>query len=1043
MIRHSHLGPLCLGFCALLSSAIASPVDAQSLHVETFTADEGLPSAQIYDLAQTADGRLWIVHRGGVSVFDGRRFKSYSTADGLPDFDLGAITLGPDGRPWLASRWSGARVYRLRGERWEAFPTPPDVNDVTELVTSILVTGSAERPQVQVGSASHGLRLWHGERWHRKDEAAGLASNHVTDLAMFGERLAVATRGGLCFVDASRVACDVGRRVPRLADPILALHVEDRPGASPRLWILAESFLGYLEAERLTLVADELEIPSFPGAVEGALELDQSGDLYFGTEAQAFHLDRERMARSGARPDPLSRREGLVNEGMTALLLDREANVWIGSMRGLSRIESRRFLSYDRRHGLLEDEVVSILELAPDRLLLGHNGGLTWLEGGEVGWTLAFDETSLDARNSSRVIDMARAPDGRVWLAAHRRGLLELHADRSLRRVSLAEEVFAVEYDLRGRLWVSAGKELFVRQMDGRFRSVVPEPGRGSGADEIREPDYYRWLAAAPDGRFLISTRRGLLWHDGRDDLDAGWHRATAPTAASNTLYGILVRPGGGVWVGTGAGLYELAGESLRRPRQDGLLSDRAVYSLLDDGDRTWLGTDDGVFLWDGLRLRQLTLEHGLAGRETNRGAALVDHRGRVWIGTVRGLSVYEARHDYPPSALPTVELATIEVNGAPRAAGVDLRLTHDENNLNFHFDTVAFSRAQPVGVRYRLDPFDEDWRRPVSPEATEATYTNIPPGTYRFEIAAGWEGGDWGEPVGSGRIEIAAPLWRRGDILSAAGLLGAFLLTVAHRWRLSVVHRRNLELESVVAELRRLEGERGELIHELEDRNAELERFVYTVSHDLKSPLVTVKGFLGLLENDITSGDAERTRGDIAQIKAATNQMSRLLSELLELSRIGRVVGPRLEIDLGEVAREARDLVLGDARAEVAEVEIDPRLPVVWGDRTRLLEVFQNLLENAVKYAGDAPRPRIEIGVREGAGSVAVIFVKDNGAGIEPRYHEKIFGLFERLETAPDGTGIGLAIVRRIIEVHGGRVWVESEGPGCGSTFCFTLPDP
>ncbi len=137
--------------------------------------------------------------------------------------------------------------------------------------------------------------------------------------------------------------------------------------------------------------------------------------------------------------------------------------------------------------------------------------------------------------------------------------------------------------------------------------------------------------------------------------------------------------------------------------------------------------------------------------------------------------------------------------------------------------------------------------------------------------------------------------------------------------------------------------------------------------------------------------------------------------------------------------------MVAGQIAERGAEVEIEPDLPVVYGDRSRLLEVFQNLVDNAVKFMGDQPAPRIEIGSRTapgvGAGGEAVLYVRDNGRGIDPRYHAKIFGLFERLDIGTEGTGIGLALVQRIVELHGGRIWVESEGTGRGSTFYFTLP--
>ena len=233
---------------------------------------------------------------------------------------------------------------------------------------------------------------------------------------------------------------------------------------------------------------------------------------------------------------------------------------------------------------------------------------------------------------------------------------------------------------------------------------------------------------------------------------------------------------------------------------------------------------------------------------------------------------------------------------------------------------------------------------------------------------------------------------------------------------------------------------ERERLIAELERRNAELERFTYTVSHDLRSPLVTVKGFLGAVERAAEKGQTERVREDLARIRAAADRMDQLLRELLELSRVGRVAHQPEPVPFGELVEEARALVAGRLAQRGVELRVAPDLPSVHGDRRRLVEVLQNLLDNAAKFTGDQPRPRVEVGARAGADG-PVFYVRDNGLGIEPRHHEKVFGLFDRLDPKVEGTGIGLALVRRIVEVHGGRVWVESEGPGRGSSFCFTLP--
>lgn len=242
------------------------------------------------------------------------------------------------------------------------------------------------------------------------------------------------------------------------------------------------------------------------------------------------------------------------------------------------------------------------------------------------------------------------------------------------------------------------------------------------------------------------------------------------------------------------------------------------------------------------------------------------------------------------------------------------------------------------------------------------------------------------------------------------------------------------------VTEQKRAEAERERLIEELEAQNAELERFTYTISHDLKSPLVTIKGFLGLLEKDALEGKTELMKQDIEQISRAADKMQRLLGDLLELSRIGRLVNPPEAVSLTDLAREAVEQVAGQIAERGIAVEIASEMPVVVGDRVRLLEVLQILIDNAVKYMGNQPAPRIEVEATQQDPDVSIT-VRDNGIGIEPRFQDKVFGLFERLDAASEGTGIGLALARRIVEVHGGRIWVESQGRGHGARFVFTLP--
>lgn len=225
----------------------------------------------------------------------------------------------------------------------------------------------------------------------------------------------------------------------------------------------------------------------------------------------------------------------------------------------------------------------------------------------------------------------------------------------------------------------------------------------------------------------------------------------------------------------------------------------------------------------------------------------------------------------------------------------------------------------------------------------------------------------------------------------------------------------------------------------ELKSKNAELERFTYTVSHDLRSPLITIKGFAGALLSDAAAGRTDRLTADLKRIVLATDKMSDLLNGLLELSRIGRIVNPPMRVPMDKAVQDVLELLAGSIARCQARVTVQPGLPPACGDPQRLQEVFQNLVENALKFSAPDRTPEIEIGCKT-VGDQTAYFVRDHGRGIELRHQESIFGLFNKLDSRTEGTGIGLALVRRIVEFHGGTIWVESAGVGQGATFYFTL---
>ena len=302
---------------------------------------------------------------------------------------------------------------------------------------------------------------------------------------------------------------------------------------------------------------------------------------------------------------------------------------------------------------------------------------------------------------------------------------------------------------------------------------------------------------------------------------------------------------------------------------------------------------------------------------------------------------------------------------------------------------------------------------------------------------------------------DLARALGQLADAAGRPSVAGPAAWRVSHRdgaWRHVEVTALSLladpDIEGIVLTLRdvherkQAEAEREAAITELKLKNAELEQFTYTVSHDLKSPLVTVAGFLGHLERDAVAGDKHKVSEDAARIRQAVTKMGALLEDLLELSRIGRVTHPSQDVPFADIAKDAVELVGGRLEQRGVRVEIQEGLPTVYGDRLRLVAVVQNLVDNAAKFMRPGVDPLVEIGSRgPDATGHTILFVRDNGIGIAPEFHDRVFGLFNKLDPQTEGTGVGLAVVRRIVEAHGGRIWVESSA-GQGAAFCFTLPE-
>jgi signal transduction histidine kinase len=358
------------------------------------------------------------------------------------------------------------------------------------------------------------------------------------------------------------------------------------------------------------------------------------------------------------------------------------------------------------------------------------------------------------------------------------------------------------------------------------------------------------------------------------------------------------------------------------------------------------------------------------------------------------------------------------------------LTLSYQDDIFSFEFAALSYANPEKNRYRYKLEGLEPDWNE-VNSKQRLAIYTNLDPGHYVFRVQASNNDGVWNEAGVSVPITITPPWWGRWWFRSAAAAALLALAFGGYQWRVSNIERRSQELERQVAER----------TAQLKAANKELEAFAYSVSHDLRTPLRHVDGFLELLQQRTAGTLDERSQHYMDTISDSARRMGQLIDDLLTFSRMGRNEMIKTSVDLGALVAE----VIGEFAPETQGRTVNwhiASLPIVTGDRAMLRLALVNLLSNALKFTRQRQPTEIEIGCLPNQDNEIIVFVRDNGVGFDMAYADKLFGVFQRLHLADEfeGTGIGLANIRRIVQRHGGRVWAEGI-VNQGATFYVSLP--
>ncbi len=977
---------------------------AQSLPFATYSSDDGLAESVVLSLLQDSSGYLWLGTSSGVSRFDGLVFTNFDESRGLPGSVARAFLEDRGGTLWVGTDQGLA----YRAEAWEPFPlagaADPEVRSLVEAEDGALWVATFGDGIFRLDDSRQDVTIY--------SSADGLAHDRV--------RAALRDRRGRLWFGT------YGGGISRFEDGRFVNYGSAEGLGNPFVRALAEDSGGNLLAGtnggvfRLSAGGSfEPFLPNEPAArqpVTAVLE-DRRGRLWFGTRDQGVCRVEGNELRC------YRQHQGLAGDSINSLYEDREGNLWFATFGGgASRLSAEGFLNYTARDGLPDAGVEAIVQANGEILLGTHGGGLISMGNRGVGDRHSI--TVADGLPHGKVLAAFAHPDGSLWLGTLN-GAVRIAGGRfatfSTREGLAHDIVYDFAVDSSGILWIATHGGLTSRTAGG-FKTYTTADGLAD--------DRVNTVIAAAGGGIWLGTARGLS----RMYRESFVNSTEDDGLADNFVNALYERDDDSLWIATAGGLSHLVDGTTftTYTTADGLAHNKCQVILEGKGSRLWIGTTRGINVFDGNRLTAYTTGHGLASGEVNQGAGLTDASGRLWFGTTAGATAFEPDFSLPDLPPPPVRITGLEVHGTPAPSFAMPRLGYRDNDLRFEY--VGISLASPGTVEYqvRLEGLDNDWR---ATRSRAIHYATVPPGSYAFRVRARHAGGPWSEQAAL-PFGIVPPVWQTWWFRLLASALAAALVFAVHRARLGVVRRQAQHLEAVVreptAELRRLDAKKNE--------------FLGVAAHDLRSPLGGITGTVDLLLSFLDRDRRDETlwRKFLGNIRTTAEHMRTLVGDLLDVSSIesGKV---RLRIDpcpMAELLEAHAPIHAQTAQAKNIElvVDRDGAGDDVLADRVRIGEVLDNLMSNALKYTRPGGRVRVRC---ESINGEVITHVEDSGQGLAPEELARIWDGV-RLSPRPTGgetsTGLGLVIVKKLVELHDGRIWAESEKDK-GSTFSFSLP--
>jgi len=763
---------------------------SQGYLVHRYSETDGLPNITAHDVTQDHWGRIWVATRSGIAVYDGISWETYTIAEGLPMLAFSKITVDHRGKIWALADSTHNTIVLLchDGTRWHQMKELKIYSSKSSKMTALHVVEQKQKqpgkPLVAVGTSNHGVFLWNRERWENITEGDGLLSNSVNGMASLEGKLYVATDNGLSIITSNLTIdnqLNQSLRIP--SDQIKAIVVEYKgkyrgfPLKHSRIWLSGHQWLGYLEEAqngmKMTVYPVEITLVKKESGV--ILLPDYRGGLFVGSQYKLNYFNYKTHLW-----ETMDVNSGLTGAGANSLFIDFEKNIWIACDRGISKIVSRRFSNFQMPHGLLEDEVTAVVEYAPGKFVLGHNYGFTFYDGKKF-LKMPFPQNEKTRAPLCRVLDMQLDSKNNIWMALAWAGLAKVNP-RNKRKVTWYGKAHGlpgyvlclwIDKENTDNVWLGTGRGIFLgRENENGFMAKKVKI-----TSATTDPNPKRMSGFAGKLRHIASHNHGVyVYIEGKNK----WKNYRVPNdEKANAVYAIKKDSKGRLLIGTLKGVYVLENEGMKKFWVNGFQVDRPVYFILEDKkNRLWFGTDNGVVRWDGKEKRRYSVGEGLIGQETNRAAGIVDSRGRVWIGTNRGVSIYNEEFDSSRLDVPApkVQLLHMEVSGKKIPLKKPAQLSYEENTVVFYFQGISFIDEAAIRFKTKLEGFENEWLEESYSHNPMKRYINLPAGTYRFYLKARNAVGVWSDVVTSPGITILKPLYRRWWFLLSVFLAVSFV---------------------------------------------------------------------------------------------------------------------------------------------------------------------------------------------------------------------------------------------------------------------------